>query len=335
MNPKRSTAVDVLKAVAALLIINSHLEHFHLRAWMSVDGMLGNTIFFFTAGCLLSESLCRSPGLSLRVFFVKRLLRMYPEVWIITLILPPDPVDWSSIEGMWKSFVYPTQFSFVYLSVPLYPLFYLALKTDCLSRKLGVLGSALLVSGGIGAWMKVMDIGSFSVPWSELGRGVWTLQYGGAMCIGAWMSAHSERRGVSQSRKSGYYMWGLVVVGSIYLFLRALAVPSVAQIFGGQIHGCALLAMPVAVAVAACAFKWLELQSLNGVVALAVGFLAVNSWQTYLVHVGLSHLPVVRALSFPWGLFFVFSVSLLLAPLLRLTTVALFRLAKPEAGLKH
>ena len=37
-------------AIAAVLIANSHLERFYPHPWVAGDGLLGNALFFFTAG---------------------------------------------------------------------------------------------------------------------------------------------------------------------------------------------------------------------------------------------------------------------------------------------
>src|SRR4051794_14227820 len=110
MSSTRSIGIDTLKAAAALLIINSHLERMYQRPWMAADGMLGNTIFFFTTGITLAGSLKRRPDEAFGQFLWKRLSRLYPALWIALLLVPPLPMHFSPVRPFVRDFLYPTPF---------------------------------------------------------------------------------------------------------------------------------------------------------------------------------------------------------------------------------
>ena len=52
--PRRDTTL--MRALGALLVANSHLEHFYPFAWLAGDGLVGNSFFFLLAGFGLEQS---------------------------------------------------------------------------------------------------------------------------------------------------------------------------------------------------------------------------------------------------------------------------------------
>ena len=165
----RLNEIDVLKSFAALLIINSHLEMFHLRPWMSADGMLGNTLFFFTTGFTLTGSLRRNPSQSMAAFLWKMLVRLYPGLWIVTLLMPALPFDSSSRGELFAVLLYPTEFTFVQFIVPMYPVLYVIVRLRIEANKLGMLAGALVGIGCLMGWLNLAAWPGPGIPWSDLG----------------------------------------------------------------------------------------------------------------------------------------------------------------------
>lgn len=115
--------VDVLRCIATILITNSHYNAIWPIAALATGGSLGNTLFFAISGYCLSNT----QNTNFVEWMKKRVLRIYPAVWIVTLIefafLTP-----SIIHSIWDGvtyFIYPTQFWFVSASVLFYGLFYI------------------------------------------------------------------------------------------------------------------------------------------------------------------------------------------------------------------
>lgn len=51
---KRDTSIDFVKALATLLVINSHMEICYPRyKWLATGGSIGDSLFFFACGFLL------------------------------------------------------------------------------------------------------------------------------------------------------------------------------------------------------------------------------------------------------------------------------------------
>ena len=76
----------VLRALAAMLITNSHYTGVYPTDFIANGGLLGNVIFFAVSGFCLCN-----PKQSFPRWYGKRIVRMYPQIWIITalyLLLP-------------------------------------------------------------------------------------------------------------------------------------------------------------------------------------------------------------------------------------------------------
>lgn len=117
--------VDLLRCVATTLITNSHYNEIWPVAAMATGGALGNTLFFAISGfCLSSEK-----NYSFFGWFKKRLLRIYPAVWIVTLIefVFHNPSIHSAGDII-TFFIYPTQFWFISAIVLFYVVFFIITK---------------------------------------------------------------------------------------------------------------------------------------------------------------------------------------------------------------
>ncbi len=109
-----------LKALAALLITNSHLGHIYPVTSLASGGLLGNLLFFAVSGfCLYT---IRKPFLP---WYGRRLVRIYPAVWLVTLIAVLTGVySLDSWQDAVRLFLYPTYYHFIAAILLLYIPFY-------------------------------------------------------------------------------------------------------------------------------------------------------------------------------------------------------------------
>jgi peptidoglycan/LPS O-acetylase OafA/YrhL len=82
--------LDGLRAIAALLVVYAHWLPLHFRAGLPVGGM-GVLLFFVISGFLITGILlrCRSlapPGFSLRAFYARRALRIFPLYYLVLAV---------------------------------------------------------------------------------------------------------------------------------------------------------------------------------------------------------------------------------------------------------
>lgn len=120
----------ILRAFAALIIVNSHLEPFYPRPWLAADGLLGNSLFFLLAGYGLVRS-AQKGLLPFPRWFWRRLLRIYPALLLVgvtfALIIEGGWRTWAPIDYLTK-LVWPTPFAFVELIFPFYAILYPLLR---------------------------------------------------------------------------------------------------------------------------------------------------------------------------------------------------------------
>lgn len=321
----RSNTIDVLKALAALLIINSHLESFHLRPWMAADGMFGNSIFFFTTGFTLVGSLQRHPDQKFGEFMWKRLSRLYPGLWIVMLLLPPEQVEWS-LARVPHLMLYPTLFTFVLVIVPAYPLFFFIVRSDRLRAHLGTLAALLIATGCFIKWRHSLQASGPGFVWGDRDNGPWTLYFWGTMLLGA-----AQARSLRGPSSAGDTMrLGISAVGlyAIYVAFRVMALSSMTDRLGHQVQSLAVLAMPMAAVVIAVWLRFFDQPRVSrwfrsASIASIIAFLAANTWETYLVHEGIKQWSFVYSARWPFGLIMLFGLTFVLSPMLRRITTSL------------
>ena len=189
--PRRDTTL--LRALAALLVTNSHLEHFYPYAWLAGDGLVGNSLFFLLAGYGL-ESSARQELRHFWPWMRRRIGRLYPTVILVVVafgvLLGGGWKTWSAKDFV-SSLVWPTRFTFVELVVPFYLLFYPVQRTR---RPLAYLWAAgLLVP--VYAVAYAADVHRL-IPGAPLRlgeRSIWVhvAAYLQLMFVGAWFATPS------------------------------------------------------------------------------------------------------------------------------------------------
>lgn len=117
-----------LRAICAVIITNAHYEEIYPISIVANGGLLGDVLFFAISGYCLYN---------IKTDFVqwygKRILRIYPEVWIITLIyLVLGFYSAGSILEFVKLMIYPTYYHFVASIMILYIIYYVLI---CILKK--------------------------------------------------------------------------------------------------------------------------------------------------------------------------------------------------------
>ncbi|OQX17600.1 MAG: hypothetical protein BWK76_10375 [Desulfobulbaceae bacterium A2] len=114
-NAQRSYALDALRALAIVLVTNSHLDTMYPLPQLATGGALGNALFFFVSGLGLSLAYQRQQ-LEFVPWYLRRIGRIYPSV-IVVIILFDVVINmtWStwSLADYITTFVWPTPFWFI------------------------------------------------------------------------------------------------------------------------------------------------------------------------------------------------------------------------------
>jgi peptidoglycan/LPS O-acetylase OafA/YrhL len=313
-----SIEVNTLKAIASLLIINSHLEHLYPKPWMALDGLLGNTLFFFTTGFTLSGSLSRTSAPSFLRFLFQRLIRMYPALWIVVLAFHWASLDFASVPSLINLLIYPTSFSFVAAIVPLYPLFYFLLRLTRRPTLVPIAGLTFVALSYAFATSFIHQMGPVPVRWNELGILTFSPYFFGAMILGAtFQRAHPPKVRISHLQM--LLLFTLLI--SSYFFLRFAASSAAPYAVSTTLRPLLSLSLPLCITAIICGYLMLShFPKLNFTafppLASAIRFLSKYSWETYLLHLAISHWAFIKACSFPFNVLAVFFVTFCFAPLL-------------------
>ncbi len=126
--------ITFIRAISAMIITNAHYIGVYPTDLIANGGLLGDVLFFAVSGYCLTNVKLSFPS-----WYLKRIVRIYPPVIIITLIYVilgfyPCPTFWHVL----KLFVYPTYYHFVGSIILLYIPYYIVMKINALSDRLPV-----------------------------------------------------------------------------------------------------------------------------------------------------------------------------------------------------
>ncbi len=123
--------ITVLRAMASILITNAHYNNIYPLEIIANGGLLGDVIFFAVSGfCLYNIRL------NFGKWFGKRILRIYPAVWIITIIYLMLGLYNFNDMNIIQYFIYPTYYHFIASIVILYIFYYIIIRNEKLKEKI-------------------------------------------------------------------------------------------------------------------------------------------------------------------------------------------------------
>ena len=126
--------VDLFKALATLLVINSHCDELLPIPAMATGGSIGDSLFFAVSGYTLFKSVDKKAF----DYFKARFIRLYPPIIIATIIVMAISMaipEYSlicnfsnmTIGGLFQSFIFPTNYHFLSVLIVLYIVYYACL----------------------------------------------------------------------------------------------------------------------------------------------------------------------------------------------------------------
>lgn len=114
-------SINILRFIAAVLIVNSHMDSIYPISSFATGGAIGNAVFFAVSGYCLAN--IKQPFID---WYKKRVLRLYPKVFAVTLIL--IAINYIIIRNpieLLYYFLYPTYYWFIGAIALFYIIFYL------------------------------------------------------------------------------------------------------------------------------------------------------------------------------------------------------------------
>lgn len=184
----RSASLDtsLVRFLAVVLITNSHMDLLYPDSRFATGGGLGNALFFALSGYGLAWG-AQNVNSRFGIWIVRRLLRIYPQVAIVSLIggLIYNGIAWSSAGGLVNYFVWPTTYWFVAAIVVFYLPLYFILKFSSASVAVCIVISA---ASYVHFYLTALDLRQFAIE-GEYFR--W-LFYFPVMLIGVLMARRND-----------------------------------------------------------------------------------------------------------------------------------------------
>lgn len=123
--------ITVLRALASILITNAHYNNIYPIEIIANGGLLGDVIFFAVSGFCLYNIKLKFPK-----WYGKRIIRVYPAVWIITIVYLALGLYNFNDMNIFEYFIYPTYYHFVASIILLYIFYYIIMKNDVLKNNI-------------------------------------------------------------------------------------------------------------------------------------------------------------------------------------------------------
>ncbi len=183
--------IYLLRIIAAILITNSHYEAIYPHSMIANGGLLGDVIFFAVSGFCLFPVKQGFPK-----WYGRRLKRIYPLVWIITLIyLLFGFYQANSVKTFVKLLVYPTYYHFVASIILLYIVFYVVARIlqsepKLFARRFFAIITVLVIAYGV-IYGTVYDRSFYHID--TVREPMIEFLYFLAMMIGLWFRHNKER----------------------------------------------------------------------------------------------------------------------------------------------
>ena len=307
----------LVRAMAAVLVANSHLERFYPRPWLAGDGLIGNSLFFLLAGFGLASSArrIRRPFLG---WMWRRVKRIYPSVILVVLVFGV------LIEAQWRTwdatqyliqFIWPTRFTFVELVMPMYILFYVLLHWR---NRRAIPGTLILLPLAYAAlyWSDIHRMDSAApLRLGERSFGVNAIAYAEVMTLGVLLAARPS------AKHSHSWIDPLLFIGSwiAYVILKFLMVQGTFPRAYALLH----------VLTAVICYLTFTVFTRNAVVAAArrtnvgwrlTGLVAGTTLEIYLVHTYIADSARIAAVLFPLNIGIFWALTLPLAALTKRCT---------------
>ena len=207
----------LLRCLAGLLIVNSHLEDLYPIRQLAADGLLGNTLFLLLSGYGLASSELKTHH-SARQWYARRLRRIYPAVFLVIFfgnyLIGGGWRTWGAADYI-RYFIFaggPTRGYYFVFVILVYYLFYYWFVRTRNPRLLGWASLALCAP-----YLAIPYVGRNEVIY----YGFYWIFYFQVMLFGGWLAYRG--RPIEAGRWREVVL--LLGVASVYLALRFAAMP--------------------------------------------------------------------------------------------------------------
>ncbi len=218
--------INWLRALAAVLITNSHYDGIYPIDLLANGGLIGDVLFFAVSGFCLCNIKLRFDK-----WYLKRIVRIYPAVIIITavyLIIGLYKMDAFSVSNVIKWFIYPTNYHFVASIMILYVPFYIFMKIKYIKNHIAPAMAAVAVIW-IAVYVLLYDKSTYHID--NVREPMIRFLYFEAMLIGAYFRIRAKEH----SYENKWFNWILMIVVFGIYFISKIVFTRVETISAYQI----------------------------------------------------------------------------------------------------
>lgn len=205
-----------LRAICAMIITNAHYEEVYPISIIANGGLLGDVLFFAISGyCLynIKTNFIRWYG--------KRILRIYPAVWIVTIIyIIMGFYHAETAEAFLQLLIYPTYYHFVASIMVLYIIYYVMIYIlkKYSENKSRLLGIYMLLVFGIYVFIYLMCYDKTYYHIDSVYEPIIRFLFLESMLLGAWFREKSS----TFTQKTRVFDWMATVIFFAIYFMSKL-----------------------------------------------------------------------------------------------------------------
>lgn len=317
--PFRTTSI--LMVIAAILIVNSHLESMYPFSWLAADGLLGNSMFFLLIGYGIFESTKKNSTVSFGRYYLKKVLRIYPSLLVVVMFfcfIPEQKWKLWTLTDYFYGFIFPSRFVFIQQVMIYYiPLYFIVKSngTNTLISTFSLLFIPYLM-------LYVHDFNSVNFLQFHLGstnKYVWYIFYFQMALLGGFLSRMTQKN-------SGDNFFKICLIGVLlisayiafkYLVIVGFKLPVVGLIsrYWFLMHIISFLITFFCFNLATSKPVIVVLKS-QGLIYKGIGFIGGLTLEMYLVHGYLIENSIFKNLQFPLNVVTLFCSTILISSLI-------------------
>lgn len=296
--------ITVLRALAACIITNSHYTGVYPTDLIANGGLLGDVIFFAVSGFCLINVKERFPK-----WYLKRLIRIYPAVLIITtiyVILGFHTIELTPL-GIINTFIFPTNYHFVGSIILLYIPFYFVMKIKKLRSNIPVVALVTLATYVI-VYIFFYDKTYYHID--TVREPMIRFLFFFSMLLGAYFRENLEK----YRNKNSVLSWCLLPVFFVLYFASKMIFSKVNSTANLQIiNQIVLFALLVVIFRCFCSLDN-KFENMPKWIKTIINFISGITLEIYLVQIGI--INKLNFVTFPFNWFIITGTIILLAFLL-------------------
>ncbi|WP_286881625.1 acyltransferase [Sphingomonas sp.] len=277
------------RALAILLITNSHLGFYYPRPGLAAGGMIGNCIFFIVSGWALTVALSDSTE-RLGPWLARRLTRLYaPLCVVVTILIFLGRYIPANFHDLFSAYLYPSEFWFVPAIAAFYIPIYFVIHYWRNGLAAWSVGFTLLTVYFVN-YMWCIDVSIWSIEKTVQSK---IFFYMIAMFLGVVMAERDLPEGLgSASLLAAGAAIGYLVLQKILRSEALLPWQFLAQLTG----------LTFALAVVHVLAQLARRSRVRGSCSRIIDYLSSRSLQIYICQVPMLDWKPAKTLSFPWNL---------------------------------